>query len=140
MSARLIPDDALAALTLWMEARGEGWVGLVAVAEVIRTRMRTRYASDGTVAGTVLRDRQFSCWNGGDPQRIVAVQLTADDPVYQRCLEAWQTACEGLTDYSRGADHYYAPASVDRVPFWHRDDKVVAEIEGHLFLKLREGT
>lgn len=137
---RLIPDDTLAALTLWMEARGEGWTGLVAVAEVIRTRMRTRYMSDGTVAGTVLKNRQFSCWDSADPQRIRAVQLDADDPVYQRCLEAWQTACEGMTDYSHGADHYYNPATVRVTPFWHREDAVVAEIENHLFLKLRGGT
>lgn len=51
-------DEALAALTVYLEARGESFAGKLAVAAVIRNRMERRYQSDGTIAGTVLRPRQ----------------------------------------------------------------------------------
>lgn len=44
----LVPDDTWAILTIIGEAAGEPYVGQLAVAEVIRNRMRQRYASDGT--------------------------------------------------------------------------------------------
>lgn len=51
--ALVISPDALGICTLWQEARGEPYQGKVAVGEVIRERMRRRYASDGTVAGAL---------------------------------------------------------------------------------------
>ena len=60
--ARLIPEDKLAILTIAQEALAEPFEGKLAVAEVIRNRMKQRYMSDGTVEGTVLRAWQFSGW------------------------------------------------------------------------------
>jgi spore germination cell wall hydrolase CwlJ-like protein len=53
-------DDELAALCIWEEAQGEPYEGKVAVGRVIRNRTAAHYASDGTVAGTVLHKWAFS--------------------------------------------------------------------------------
>src|SRR5690242_9293677 len=78
-SMRLISDTALAAVTIWQEARGEAYAGKLAVAEVIRNRIKERYASDGTVAGTVIRPKQFSGWNSSDSNRIPSLQIDDGD-------------------------------------------------------------
>ena len=60
---KLFDDDALAIATIWQEAEGEPYDAKVAVGEVIRERMRRKYNSDGTIAGTVGRRFQFSAFN-----------------------------------------------------------------------------
>ena len=51
-------DETLAALTVYLEARGESFAGKMAVAAVIRNRMKMKYQSDGTIRGPVLRRSQ----------------------------------------------------------------------------------
>ena len=53
-------DDDLFALCVWDEAQGEPFEGKVAVARVIYNRMANKYASDGTVEGTILHKWAFS--------------------------------------------------------------------------------
>jgi spore germination cell wall hydrolase CwlJ-like protein len=53
-------DASLMTLCAFQEAAGECDDGVAAVARVIVNRMARRYASDGTVAGTVLAPDQFS--------------------------------------------------------------------------------
>ena len=60
----LLPLERLGIATLIGEAASEGVRGMTCVAEVIRNRMERRYASDGTVEGTVWYPMAFSCWNG----------------------------------------------------------------------------
>ena len=129
---RLIPDAALAAITIWQEARGEPYEGKLAVAEVVRNRMRARYASDGTVAGTVLRPRQFSGWNSEDLNRIPSVKLDDGDKVAADCIRAWTEATEKNTDVARRALLYYAPALA--LPAWAKACVEVARIGRHVFL------
>lgn len=132
--ARIIPDRVWGALTVYAEARGESQRGRVMVAEVIWTRMRTRYLSDGTVEGTVLRSKQFSCWNDSDPNRVRCARLDEDDPLYQACFDAFE---EGerrvLTDQ---ANHYLNPEAVGRLPSWYDPKKIVAKEGRHVFLRL----
>src|SRR5512139_929735 len=92
---RLIPDYVWATLTIWQESRGESFAGMVGVAEVIHRRTQMKYFSDGTVAGTVLRDRQFSGWNNSDPNRIKAALLDSDDRLVKLCAAAWAEALNG---------------------------------------------
>ena len=129
---RLFSDIAFAAATIWQEARGEPYEGKLAVAEVIRNRMRARYASDGTVVGTVLRPRQFSGWNADDPNRIPSIKLDDAERIVAECLSAWKEAVEKNTDVAQGALLYYAPALV--VPVWARSCREVARIGRHVFL------
>lgn len=130
---RLIPDTALAVITIWQEARGESHEGKVAVAEVIRNRMKAMYSSDGTVAGTVARRWQFSGWNTDDPSRAQSLQIDDDNPVVQDCLRAWREANTDGTNYAKGALLYLNPRAVPVLPAWVRNSDRVAEIGNHVF-------
>ena len=115
----LIPDATWAWLTIKAEAEGETDEGMLGVAEVIRNRLRTRYASDGTIAGTVLRDRQFSCWNSADPTRTRVCQSAEDDPGIRRAQAAWASATLG-SNLTQGAVLYHA-TTMRKPPYWVAD-------------------
>ena len=102
---RLITDESLAVVTIWQEARGESFEGKVAVAEVIRNRQQALVHSDGSVPGTVLKDRQFSGWNSTDPNRVPSAKLDDDDAIVQACRLAWETAKTG-SNLAKGATFY----------------------------------
>lgn len=131
----LVPDDTWAILTIIGEAAGEPYVGQLAVAEVIRNRMRQRYASDGTAVGTVLRARQFSCWNSGYVGRVRMAKSHQDQPAARSAIRAWAEACGRDTDITHGAVLYFNP----RLASPHWDAVVVAEIGNHRFLRPKDG-
>lgn len=59
------------AQTIWGEARSHGREGMTAVGHVILNRAqaeRPRLFGDG-VEGVATKNKQFSCWNNGDPNR-----------------------------------------------------------------------
>lgn len=140
---RLITEEALAVITIYQEAQGESYEGKLAVAEVIRNRMKKQYASDGTVSGTVLRPMQFSGWNAKDPGRIRAVRSDSDDRIVQDCIRAWHEAIAG-SDTVNGAVLYYNPSIIPDAPEWAMPDSAdqVATVGHHVFFvpKPRPGT
>jgi spore germination cell wall hydrolase CwlJ-like protein len=129
---RLITDDALAVLTIWTEAQGEPFEGKVGVGEVIRERMRRKYSSDGTVAGTVARRYQFSVWNDDKQDNellIHALKLDWGDKGISECQRAWDESA--TTDYTKGAVLY---CNLDVVkPVWAKPEKFLARIWHHSF-------
>jgi hypothetical protein len=147
---RLVSDAAWALMTLWQECRGEPYRGQVAVAEVILTRTETRYASNGTVAGTVLRDRQFSGWNSADPNRIQSALLDDADPLVAQLTRALAEAAAHAILRRRAVHYLNVPLVLTRtglLPAWAtapggdptRCDpaRIVAEIAAHTFLAAR---
>jgi N-acetylmuramoyl-L-alanine amidase len=131
---RLVAGDTWGVLTVVAEAGGEPYAGQVAVAEVIQRRARLRYASDGTIAGTVLFPHQFSCWNTEDENRIRVAMLDDQEPVVVACLEAWAEAQSG-SDRSQGALCYLNPHTVRVPPPWVARCELVAEIGHHRFYR-----
>lgn len=131
----LISDRYWLIATVWQEARGESFDGKVGVAEAIIERKGTRYMSDGTYAGTVLRAWQFSGWNTGDPNRIKAAKLDEDDPVVNECIRAVEVA-EAGSNLTNGARHYYNPSVCS--PKWAVGAEVLAAIGNHLFVRPKE--
>lgn len=140
---RLISEEALAVVTIMQEAAGESYEGKLAVAEVIRNRMLRKYASDGTVAGTVLRPLQFSGWNAKDPGRIRSIRADSDDSVVKECILAWNEARAGSNTVHQ-AVLYYNPSIIPDTPEWAMPDSAqeVAVVGKHHFFvpKLRPGT
>lgn len=128
---RLVSDDTWAILTIWQESRGEDDAGKLAVAEVIRNRTESRYSSDGTVAGTVLRPLQFSGWNTKDPNRTVSAMIDTDDPTVQACIKAWYDAKAG-SQTVHGAVLYFNPKIV-KAPDWAAKCELVATVGDHWF-------
>lgn len=128
---KLVPDDALAIITIWQEARNQPYLGMVAVGEVIRRRMARRYNSDGTMAGTVCRAWQFSGWNTDDPNRVPSLCLDDADPIVQQCEKAWEHSAS--SDFSRGAVLYCNLKILPTRQAWAKESKRVAEIGDHTF-------
>lgn len=126
----LVPAWCLAAATIVGEAGGEPYEGKVAVAHVIRNRMRTRYASDGTVAGTVLHPFQFSLWNTNERGRIRACVVLADDAVARDAIRAWEESATAAHPVLGAAVLYHADY-VD--PYWKSHVRFLTRIGRHLF-------
>lgn len=81
----LLSDAQTLGLTLWGEARGEEIEGRIAIACVIRNRMKDKRWPD-TLKDVCLQKSQFSCWStSGGAQNYralmqVAERLLADGP------------------------------------------------------------
>ncbi len=121
-------SDTLAALTVYLEARGESFAGKMAVAAVIRNRMSYRYHSDGTVEGTVLRAKQFEPWITLKPQDIA---FNMHNVKMRESLMAWQLVQDGRKVVNH-AVLFFNPHIV-RAPRWARVNRKVATIGGHTF-------
>ncbi|MBL3677452.1 MAG: cell wall hydrolase [Rhodobacteraceae bacterium] len=152
------------AATLYGEARGQLWLGKLAVAYVILTRAQGGptgkvwwWAPACEVVGdkgmwlarslgaVCQAPKQFSCWNNGDQnrERCIAVyralqlqQSDALDDQAWECLDAALTALEGEEDNPvPTATHYFNPSVVQ--PAWAEKMTPVANIGAHRFM--REG-
>ncbi len=121
-------DDILAALTIYLEARGESFAGKMAVAAVIRNRIRQRYHSDGTVKGTVLRAKQFEPWIRRSPDEV---WFNPNNRKMQESLLAWELVQDGR-NVVEGAVLFYNPRLVN-TPRWAKVYRKIAEIGGHEF-------
>ena len=132
---RLVDDDNWAIMTIAGEALGEPLLGKIAVAEVIRNRMKRRYASDGTVIGTVLRAKQFSMWD--DKARLLAAKIDDDHPAVKECIKAWQESAR--SNVTNGAVLYHT-IMIDP-PRWTSAGsvKVATTIHRHRFYTDGEG-
>jgi spore germination cell wall hydrolase CwlJ-like protein len=139
-----LSDVQALGLTLFGEARGEPIEGRVAVANVIRNRVRLgRWGPD--YKSVCFAPWQFSCWQpvgGKDNYKVV---LTA-----ARALAAGRSArsiylvlgecqwiAEGIVDgavldNTKGATHYFSTRMVG-VPTWAVGQKPTCRIGGHLF-------
>ena len=96
------------ARTIWGEARGEGALGMQAVAAVVMNRVRSgRFGPDATIVCRARR--QFSCWNDGDPNREKLLSAGDTDPRFRAALRIARRALAGLgDDPTQGSTHYDA--------------------------------
>lgn len=140
----LFAPIAIGCACLVGEAGNQSHRGLVGVAEVIRNRMEKRYSSDGTVAGTVLKSKQFSCFNDETKWRTRLFNLTWDDPQVVKAKRAWQQAFTDdgsgeRSDLTKGAVLYHTiqppPGVTHWPPRWATAPSVreSARIEDHVF-------
>jgi spore germination cell wall hydrolase CwlJ-like protein len=113
-AARARAVDTLAR-TVWAEARGEGYAGMQAVANVVMNRVAFAQARGGywwgdDVTEVCLKPWQFSCWNPGDPNREKLERVTAvESPIFATAMQIAEYAVDGvLEDITGGATHYHA--------------------------------
>jgi N-acetylmuramoyl-L-alanine amidase len=134
----------IATLTLYGEARGERIEGRVAVACVLRNRVKAkRWGKDYTAI--CLAPYQFSCWlNHDDAHRrnfeslILAARLVKRDehtPLLKECQWiAGGVIGEHLMDTTRGATHYITRALWEsKPPKWAIGLTPVIGIDSHVF-------
>ncbi len=131
-SASTHSDDILAALTIYLEARGESFAGKMAVAAVIRNRTEHKYHSDGTIRDTVLRAKQFEPWIGRSPKDV---RFNPNNRKMQESLLAWELVQDGRNVVD-GAVLFYNPSLVN-TPRWAKVYQKVSTIGGHEFFNKR---
>lgn len=127
-------DRAIAAMTIYCEASGEAPEVKLAIAHVLRNRLRAgRFG--GTVAEVCLRRGQFSEWNG-DPinnrNLLRAARVSESDPVMVECLSLWDESGSGV-DPTEGATHFHETASPK--PSWAQGAECVGQIGAFLFYR-----
>jgi spore germination cell wall hydrolase CwlJ-like protein len=108
-------DSTIATATIYMEASGEGFEGILGVAYVIVNRWKSgRFGK--TIAAVCLKPLQFSCWNTTDSNRLRVALLPDDDSLLDQCGKAYGDAMSGaVPDPTDGAMYYFA----DSIPTPH---------------------
>ena len=121
------------ARTIWGEARGDGELGMRAVANVINNRANIGGWWGGSIVAVALMDKQFSAWNENDPNRAKMLSVTADDKQFALALIIAKDVVRGVSvDPTGGATHYHTTAVS---PDWRDDSKITKQIGTHIFYK-----
>ena len=165
MEHSMAESTAILAQTMWGEARSHGEQGMLAVGWVIKNR-----ASSGKgltfghgIRGVALKDKQFSCWNAGDPNRdrmqkmneitrilqtkqtpdgqpfekwLAKFKLSNDFKDYQLWLEAFQLAKQimaGRTTDPTNGALFYHTTGVK--PKWSIDATPIGRVANHIFYR-----
>ncbi len=115
------------ARTIYGEARGEyehvegGISALIAVGNVVMNRLKVQSWYGKSIQEVCQKPFQFSCWNVGDPNRLLLMREEIADPVFTVCSEvATKVAHEEWPDLTKGSDHYHA---FSILPNWARGQK-----------------
>jgi N-acetylmuramoyl-L-alanine amidase len=126
-------DHLTLAKTIWGEARGEGFAGMVAVAWVVRNRAARGGWWGESISGVCLKPLQFSCWNSDDPNRDRLDHVTIDTPEYLRATGVAAIVITGdIPDPTNGATNYHTKVIH---PPWADKMTKVAEIGNHVFYR-----
>ena len=125
--ASQLHKDVLTA-TLILEAGGEGYHGMVAVANVIDNRAHKYGISHYKV---VRKPKQFSSHNGRTTSRVIA--LAKNHPKWNEAAKIVNKMLTGnLVDITHGADHF---VTVKTYPAWAKKMKITCYIKGHKFYR-----
>jgi N-acetylmuramoyl-L-alanine amidase len=131
------------AATLYGEARSEPVQGIIAVANVIRHRIRQPQRFGASPSDVVTRKLQFSCWSPlggeGNYRRVKALMQQFVDGTQivdlgaRECIGIAQLMLgDYLRDNVKGSCHYHTFKMMPR-PAWAEGHTPVAQISGHLF-------
>lgn len=122
-------------MTLVAEAKNQGYIGMLAVAEVIRTRAKDRNLSFERVC---LQPKQFSCWNNvqkGFASVYDVLNYTSEknmQTIHDTAKKAWKDSA--TTNITKRANLYHA---VYVHPKWSKSPKVhyITAVGKHLFYR-----
>lgn len=124
MVSNAMTSEETIASTLWLEARGEGKVGIDAVASVIVNRAKK---SGKTMEYECLKPKQFSCWN----DRKQVVPQKAKGKMWEYCKKVAKDMSCGRFVATTNATHYYNPSLCN--PSWGKKLTDVVVIGKHRF-------
>jgi N-acetylmuramoyl-L-alanine amidase len=135
---RTLETDTLAR-TLWGEARGEGSIGMTAVACVVMNRLaiarpKASYWWGNSIIQICQKPFQFSCWNKDDPNFRKLLAVDATDLQFATALRlARRAICGILPDSTHSATYYHAAGET---PYWAVNQKPVAVIGRQIFYRI----
>lgn len=127
--------------TIWGEARGEGAMGMEAVANVVVNRVKVAQDRGGywwgnDIISVCQKPYQFSCWNRSDPNYRMLLDVTEKNIHFATCLRIARRAVAGvLADVTGGATHYHEKSIL---PSWTQGQAPSTVINHHIFYKLIE--
>ena len=131
----LTRKEKVVAVTLLAEARGEGSVGMQAVACVIQQRV---VESDMGATAVCLQKKQFSCWNGGVSLEVLSASVVKNTS--KSVLNFAVTLAKMLVSNKKldrrlvqFANHY---CTTETNPNWAEGLKPVTTIGCHKFFRL----
>ena len=129
-----LTDIQLLALCIWGEARGESYVGKVAVGSVILNRVDKGGWFGKSLKGVILKPYQFSCFLKNDPNYPILLKIAQNfDGYTNKTLDECETiAIDLYHDGKRNteATHY---KTLDCRASWENKLKLVATIGNHNF-------
>jgi len=114
--------------TLYCEARGEGRVGMMAVADVIMNRVESKRWPN-SVYEVTRQKYQFSCVNDGKAQTL---KIDEDSEEYELALYISQRVLSGKSPRITHATHYHTTAIK---PTWSKSQQIakLGLIGNHVF-------
>lgn len=120
---RMKNDIDLMARTAYGEARGEGLPGMEAVMHVIMNRVHGLNYYGRSVPEVVTKDKHFSAWNLGDPNRPVMLSASEEtDPLFAKAKALAADVYSGnRPDTTGGATHYHTTAIL---PYWAKSPRM----------------
>lgn len=132
-------DVTFGARTAFGEARGEPFVGKVAVVYTLKTRRESKGRWPNSIKGVGLQRFQFSCYDDGPHlPPVLDPENSHDVKAWGECLRAASAVlCGRVPNPAPGANHYLTKKLYDspKCPSWAKKMAVVAVIGGHIFLK-----
>jgi spore germination cell wall hydrolase CwlJ-like protein len=121
------------ALTIWREARGEGFDAMRAVGWVITNRLLDKRWPN-TQAGVCLQPKQFSCFNKNDANAVKLPTPGSDEwAAFEVACAAWE---DQRPDPTNGANHYHSKMPNGALPGWADPDRIVYRAGAFTFYKL----
>lgn len=140
MSDRDLDIDTLAR-TIFGEARGEGLLGMEAVANVIMNRLAISNDKGGYWWGNSVKDIcqkpfQFSCWNIHDPNRAQCLIVDPADRIFAAALDIAADAVDGTLKDATGGATSYCTTTVH--PEWADQMIQTCIIRHHVFYRLAD--
>jgi N-acetylmuramoyl-L-alanine amidase len=139
-----LTDHHALALTLWGEARSEPLEGRVAVANVVRNRLKSGRWGE-SYRDVCLWPWQFSCWKeqGGKENYFAVLKLARqlvndekpEDSTLRECLWiAHGMVGEWIRDSVNGATHYHT-SDMNPKPYWTTGKTPICVVGKHMFYK-----
>lgn len=142
MQLRTLPELDLLTGLIVAEAGSEPFTGQLAVACVVRNRVRDHRWPD-TYRDVILQPEQFSCFN--NLSHDTDLNKTIIDRYFTHYWSyEWWRGCRfaafgilhnWVPDITRKANHYYAFKLID-APGWAKDAEPTLKEGGHLFYEL----
>ena len=118
--------------TLWLEARSEGFPGLIAVGHTVLTRKNDKRRWPNNIIGVCLQPNQYSCWNNRYPKDFELPQ----GKLWECVVYYAKGLIEGFyPDRTAGANHYHADY-LDEYPSWAAPKYLTVHIRKHMFYRL----
>lgn len=141
LDAGNLPEHVVVAVTLFCEARNQGYRGIRLVLDVIHNR-KALEGGDTTLKDVCLRNYQFSCWNAeGSAHKLLERQDNRELPFPDSLMWSycWVLACDkSYTPLNPYTHYYHKDLRVQDRPSWTWEMWHEYRYRDHIFLVMQK--